>query len=53
MSVNTTTTSQPTAPLTAMTTWERHEAGFPPRSKDEQARYAELDAARHEPEAGQ
>jgi hypothetical protein len=53
MSVNTTTTSQPTAPLTAMTTRERYLAHLPARSKDEQARYAELDAARHEPEAGQ
>jgi len=30
-------------PLTAMTTWERHEAGFPPRDADERARYRELD----------
>ena len=33
MSVNTTTLSQPTVPQTAMTTWERHEAGFPARDK--------------------
>ena len=47
MSVNTTTTSQPTAPLTAMAaTRERYLAHLPARSKDEQARYAELDAAR-------
>ena len=31
------------APLTAMTTWERHAAGLPARDKDERARYAELD----------
>jgi hypothetical protein len=43
MSANTTTASQPTAPLTAMTTWERHEAGFPARDGGERARYAELD----------
>jgi hypothetical protein len=30
-------------PLTAMTTWERHEAGFPPRDAGERARYRELD----------
>ena len=35
-----------------MTTWERHEAGFPPRGADERARYAELDqcSPRHEAE---
>jgi hypothetical protein len=38
------------APQTAMTTWERHAAGWPARDADERARYRELDA---EPEAGQ
>ena len=41
------------APLTAMTTWERHEAGYPARDADERARYRELDqcSPRHETEA--
>ena len=51
MSSNTTTAPQP---LTALTTWERHEAGYPPRDA---ARYRELDqcSPRHgaEIEAGQ
>ena len=38
-------------PLTAMTTWERHEAGFPARDADERARYAELDQRSGRPEA--
>ena len=42
------------APLTAMTTWERHEAGWPARDADERARYRELDAQHGaEIEAGQ
>jgi hypothetical protein len=40
-------------PLTAMTTWERHEAGFPPRDADEQVRYAEQHTPQAEMEAGQ
>ena len=40
MSSNTTTAPQP---LTALTTWERHAAGYPPRDAAEQARYRELD----------
>ena len=51
MSSNTTTQAQPTGPLTAMTTWERHEAGWPNRDKDEEARYAELDRCAARPEA--
>ena len=41
------------APLTAMTTWERHEAGWPARDADERARYRELGqcSQRHETEA--
>lgn len=31
--------------MTGMTTWERHEAGLPPRDRDERRRYAEYDAA--------
>jgi len=52
MSSNTMTQAQP---LTAMTTWERHEAGYPPRDAEERARYRELDTARPEAEleAGQ
>jgi hypothetical protein len=44
MPVNTTTAAVP-APQTAMTTWERHEAGWPARDADERARYHELDVA--------
>lgn len=43
-------------PQTAMTTWERHEAGWPARGADERAMYVEYEAgARHdaEMEAGQ
>ena len=40
------------APLTAMTTWERHAAGLPARDKDEQARYAELDRCAARPGTG-
>ena len=39
-------------PLTAMTTWERHEAGFPPRDADERARYAGRDQCSGQPGAG-
>ena len=42
MSSNTTTQAQP---LTVLTTWERHEAGYPPRDTDERQRYRELDQA--------
>ena len=31
--------------MTGLTTWERHEAGLPPRDRDERARYREYDAA--------
>lgn len=44
-----------TPPLTAMTTWERHEAGWPARDADERARYREFDQCsprREAPEAG-
>ena len=40
-----------TTPQTAMTTWERHEAGWPARDADERARYRELDAGRPDAEA--
>ena len=39
------------APLTEMTTWERHEAGWPARDADERARYAELDQCTATPKA--
>ena len=54
MSSNTTAQAQP---LTALTTWERHEAGWPARDADERARYRELDQCSGQPaaeiEAGQ
>jgi hypothetical protein len=31
----------------AETTWERHEAGLPPRDREERDRYVEYDAAGH------
>ena len=31
--------------MTGLTTWERWNAGIPPRDKDERQRYAEYDAA--------
>jgi hypothetical protein len=44
-------------PLTAMTTWERHQAGYPPRDAGERARYREFDQSAARPgaemEAGQ
>ena len=45
---NTTTQAQP---LTVLTTWERHEAGYPPRDTDERQRYRELDQASSQHEA--
>jgi hypothetical protein len=30
--------------MTGLTTWERHEAGLPPRDREETARCAEMDA---------
>lgn len=32
--------------MTGLTTWERHEAGQPPRDRDERQRFRELDVIR-------
>lgn len=53
MPSSTTAPAEAATPQTAMTTWERYEAHLPARDAEERGRYAEYDAARHEPEAGQ
>jgi hypothetical protein len=48
MSSSTTTAPQP---LTALTTWERHAAGYPPRDAAEQGRYREPGQSSARPDA--